>query len=326
MTKRALITGISGQDGAYLAKFLLGKGYRVKGVIRNNSSLSGLKALGIYEQVEIDLCDLESLSSLSDLIAEFSPHEIYNLSAQSSVYESFQKPLKTISYNVLSVLNLLEVVRKSSRRIKLYQASSSDMFGNSDILPITIDMPMRPESPYALSKISAHLSVVSYRESYDVFAVSGILFNHESILRSDNFFIKKIISESVDLYQGLRDQIYVGNLNIRRDFGYAPKYVEAMWLMLQNDIPKDYLICSGVSVSLKSIVRYIFNELGLDYGKVVVDEDLLRPREIYEIYGDNTKALEELGWEYSVDFFSVIKILLKHELEKRDIILSLDAL
>ena len=317
--KRALITGISGQDGAYLAQLLLNKGYTVIGIVRSySSSLENLKKINIKDDIEIVQSDLSDLSSVINLLTLYQPNEIYNLSAQSSVSISFKEPVGTISYNIISVLNILEAIKIVDNKIKFYQASSSDMFGNVDTLPITIDTQMKPISPYAVSKASSYWSIVCYRESYKLFVVSGILFNHESILRTKTFFIKKIISESVDIYLGLKKELYVGNIDIKRDFGYAPKYVEAMWLMLQQDIPKDYLICSGKSIKLRDIIEFIFDLLNISKDKIIVNKELCRPTEIKDIYGDNSLSKNELGWKYEVNFFDVLKGLVKDELENRE--------
>ena len=316
--KIAIITGINGQDGSYLAQFLLRKNYKVIGVVRSHlTSLKNLQHLNIKNKVNFVQSDLSSLLSVKSLIKKYHPDEIYNLSAQSSVSVSFKKPVETISYNTTSVLNILEAIRVADIKIKFYQASSSDMFGNIDDLPITINTQMKPISPYAVSKASSHWSVVCYRESYSLFAVSGILFNHESELRDERFFIKKVISESVDISLGLKDKLYVGNIDIKRDFGYAPKYVEAMWLMMQQEVPKDYVICSGESIKLRSIIEYVFNILSIPKNKILVDESLYRPAEIKDIYGDNTAAKKELSWNYSVNFFDILKGLIEIEIETR---------
>ena len=313
--KKAIITGISGQDGAYLARLLLSKGYEVIGIVRScTSSLNNLQSLNIESKVIIVQSDL---AAVINLIKEYQPNEVYNLSAQSSVSASFKEPIGTITYNTISVLNLLEAIKLVDNIVKFYQASSSDMFGNVDDLPITINTQMKPISPYAVSKASSHWSVSCYRESYNLFAVSGILFNHESKLRTNNFFIKKVISDSVDISLGIKDILYVGNIDIKRDFGYAPKYVEAMWLMLQQDTPKDYLICSGKSIKLRDIVEYVFGELNIPKNKIVVDDMLYRPTDIDDIYGDNVLAKGELQWNYDMSFFDVLKKLVEHEVISR---------
>lgn len=313
--KLAIITGISGQDGAYLSLLLLKKGYKVIGLTRNNhsSNLERLKFLQIERQITIGECDLLDLSSVINVINKYQPDEIYNLAAQSSVGLSFQQPIGTIQYNITSVLNLLEAIRLVSVNTKFYQASSSEMYGSVKNLPITLDTPMHPLSPYAISKASSHWTVVNYRESYGLFACNGILFNHESFLRGSNFFVKKVIRECIVNRNNPDWVLKVGNIEIKRDFGYSPKYVEAMWLMLQQESPTDFIICSGESISLKSIIEYVFKKLDIGIDKLFIDKDLFRPTDIMDIYGDNSSALNKLGWDYDLKFFDVIDLLLEQE-------------
>jgi GDPmannose 4,6-dehydratase len=324
--KRALITGISGQDGAYLSKLLLEKGYEVFGVTRSFKSLNtdALEYLGVKDAVQIEECDLTDLMCVNGIFRQFQPDEIYNLASQSSVGLSFAKPVETLNYNIVSVINILETIRTISPATKFYQASSSEMFGNVEQLPIREDSIINPASPYAISKAAAHWAVKNYRESYGLFACCGILFNHESYLRGPNFFVKKVIREAIKIKNEEQDVLKVGNLNIKRDFGYAPDYVVAMWKMLQQDIPGEYIICSGESIYLKQIVEYVFNYLGIDKSKIIVDEKLLRPNEIQDIYGDNTKAMEKLNWDYDKNFFEVLNILIEEEksnlTQKRDLL------
>ncbi len=312
---RAIITGANGQDGSYLAQFLLGKGYAVIAVLRaKTSNLENHRILDIDDQVIYASADLTNLPSVIELITQHQPTEIYNLAAQSSVSRSFHEPIDTISYNVVTLLNLLEAMRRVGGDIRLYHASSSEMYGNVDCLPITLNTQMRPASPYAVSKASAFWALSTYRESFDLKAASGVLFNHESILRPKTFFVKKVVAESVQNYLGRRQHLEVGNIDIRRDFGYAPEYVKAMWLMLQQPVQKDYIICSGRSILLRDIVTYVFEKLGIDECRVVVNQELVRPTDIDDIYGDNASAKEELGWQYAVNFFDVIDEMLAHEL------------
>lgn len=315
--KVALITGITGQDGAYLAQLLLHKGYKVIGLTRSyhQDNLKNLNYLGILNEVVIEDCDLSDITQILKLIQKYSPDEIYNLAAQSSVSLSFNQPIGTIHFNIISVLNLLEAIKmiNGQGNIRFYQASSSEMFGLVKNLPITENTVFHPLSPYAISKAAAHWLTVNYRESYGLFSCCGILFNHESFLRSDNFFVKKIIRESLRIKHNLQQDLKVGNIDIRRDFGYAKKYVEVMWLMMQQENPGDYLVCSGKSVSLRSIIEHVFTQLQLPFEKIIVDKNLYRPTDIEDIYGDNTKAKEVLKWEYNFDFFSVLDILLEEE-------------
>lgn len=316
MAKTALITGITGQDGAYLAKFLLEKGYSVVGLTRsyNQENLRGLTYLGIKDRITIKECDLLDLSNVISILSEFKPDEIYNLASQSSVGLSFSQPVGTINFNIVSVLNLQEAIRTVIPSAKFYQASSSEMFGNVQTLPISEFSVIHPTSPYAISKAAAHWSVVNYRESYGLFACCGILFNHESYLRSPNFFVKKVMQQAIKIQRGEQKVLKVGNLDIKRDFGYAPDYIKAMWLMLQKETPKDYVICSGQSVYLKDIVYYIFDKLNLDKNKIEIDKSLFRPNEIQNIYGCSEKAKKELAWQYDKNFFEVLDILIKEEI------------
>ena len=313
--KVAVITGVSGQDGAYLAQLLLSKGYKVVGIVRNlNQKFSGLEYLGIADKITVELCDLWEQASILRLLAKHQPDEIYNLAAQSSVGLSFEYPLETLKFNIISVLNFLETIRIFNPKIKFYQASSSEMFGVVSELPIKIDSPMHPLSPYAISKASGFWSVINYREAYGLHCCSGILFNHESYLRSSNFFVKKVITEGIKMKQNPGLTLKLGNLSVKRDFGYSPKYVEAMWLMLQQDVPKDYIICSGTSIKLEDIVNYVFQKLDLSTDRIIKDENLLRPTDIENIYGDNSASIKELNWDYSMNFYQVLDILLDEEI------------
>ena len=317
--KTAIITGVTGQDGAYLSEFLLEKNYKLIGLVRsyNDSKYKKLEYLNIKDKIIFEKVDLLDIVSIQNVIRKYGPDEIYNLAAQSSVGLSFQQPIGTINFNSMSVLYILEAIKNINKNIKFYQASSSEMYGKVDELPITEKTPMHPLSPYAISKASAHWITTNYRESYDLFAVNGILFNHESYLRTDNFFIKKLIKNAVDIRRGNKEILRLGNLNARRDFGYSPDYVKAMWLMLQEEIPEDFIICSGKSYSLKEIVDYVFESLDINTNKLKIDEELFRPVDIPDIYGDNSKAKEKLGWNYEKDFLDVLDILIEKELKNR---------
>jgi GDPmannose 4,6-dehydratase len=315
--KTALITGITGQDGAYLSELLLQKDYRVVGLTRsyNQTNFKSLHYLGILDQIVLEDCDLTDITQILKIIYKYKPDEIYNLAAQSSVSLSFNQPIGTIQFNIISVLNLLEAIKMANpiSQIKLYQASSSEMYGLVTDLPITETTVFHPLSPYAISKASAHWLAVNYRESYHLFTSCGILFNHESYLRSDNFFMKKVIHESLRIKYNLQSNLYVGNIDIKRDFGYAKKYVEAMWLMMQQEKADDYIIGSGKSVSLRNIIEYIFSCLNISAERLIIDKALYRPTDIIDIYGDNTKAKVKLDWDYSLDFFDVIDIMIEEE-------------
>lgn len=316
ITKTAIITGISGQDGAYLSKLLLEKGYKVVGTSRSilKGNFEKLHLLSIANQVVIEECDLLEPTIVIALISKYKPDEIYNLSAQSSVGVSFKQPIGTINFNIVSVLNLLEAIRIVKPDTRFYQASSSEMYGKVSNLPVKINTPMHPLSPYAISKASAHWIVINYRESYGLFSCNGVLFNHESFLRSSGFFVKKVISESVQNRSNPEWILKVGNIDIKRDFGYSPNYVEAMWLMLQVNTPNDFIICSGKSITLRSIIEYIFNKLNISLDRIVIDEELIRPTEIEDMYGDNSPAKKELGWNYNLDFFQILDVLIQQEI------------
>jgi GDPmannose 4,6-dehydratase len=311
----ALITGITGQDGAYLSRLLLQQGYRVVGLVRSsyNANLKKLRYLDILDKVELKECDLLDLSQIIKILNEYKPDQIYNLAAQSSVSLSFQQPIGTIQFNINSVVNLLEAIRLVKPDTKFYQASTSEMFGKIEELPISEDSKFHPLSPYAISKVAAHYITINYRESYKLFTCCGILFNHESYLRGENFFVKKVIQAALDIKHGARETLEVGNLEIKRDFGWSEKYVEAMWLMLQANEPEDYVISSGSSVWLKDIVNYVFDKLSLDRSLIRINPQFFRPTDIEDIYGTNEKVRRKLNWNYEMDFFTVLDKLVDEE-------------
>ena len=313
--KKAIITGITGQDGAYLSKLLLEKGYKVTGLIRSNygSNLSRLKYLDVLDSVELIECDLGDLSQVLNIISANRPAEIYNLAAQSSVSLSFQQPIGTINFNIQSVLNMLEAIRLLDPSIRFYQASTSEMFGKVNKLPITEESIVHPLSPYAISKVTGHYVCINYRESYNLYTSCGILFNHESFLRGENFFVKKLIKGAIDIVHGKREFLEFGNLDIKRDFGWSERYVEAMWLMLQQDKPDDYIISSGKSITLREIVYYVFERLNIDSSLIRINPSLFRPTEIEDIYGSNEKARSVLNWKYDMDFFEVLNLIIEEE-------------
>ncbi len=315
--KTALITGITGQDGAYLSKLLLEKGYRIIGLVRNINSFRsyGLAYLNILEDIEFEECNLQDFVSVVSLIKRIRPDEIYNLAAQSSVGASFKEPISTIQVNSQSLLLILESVRLLELPVKIYQASSSEMFGSVNKLPIDENSVMRPASPYAISKSTAFFASVFYRESYNIFISNGILFNHESFLRGNNFFIKKVINSSLKIKYGQLTELKLGNLSVKRDFGYAPEYVKAMHKMLQLDQADDFVICSGESILLRDIVYYVFDALAIEKSRIVEDKTLIRPNEIQDIWGDNTKAINKLGWNYNMSFFDVLDRLIEEEIQ-----------
>lgn len=308
---QAIITGISGQDGAYLAKDLLLQGIDVIGIVRSEqSSLNGLNYLGIKGEVKIIELNLENASAINKLIKITQPDYLFNLAAQSSVAESFKNPHSTILFNLHSTLNILEAIRSYSPDTRLYQATSSEMFGSVEELPICEKTLLNPKSPYAISKSACHDLVRNYRDSYNLHASSGILFNHESVLRREHFFIMKIIKSALDIHHGKKDVLEVGNIDIKRDFGFAPAYVKAMSKMVQMDTPDDYIICSGKSIALRSIIEHLFNLLGIDKDRIQINKKFLRPSEISDIYGDNSKAKAKLNWNYEMEFTDVIEEIL----------------
>jgi GDPmannose 4,6-dehydratase len=313
--KTAVITGITGQDGAYLSRLLLQKNYRVIGLIRSfyGSNLFRLKYLGLDNKIELLECDLQDLSQVIKIISAVNPDEIYNLAAQSSVSLSFQQPIGTIQFNINSVLNILEAIRLIKPSIKFYQASSSEMYGKIDSLPVNEETKFHPLSPYAISKVTAHHIAINYRESYNLFTCCGMLFNHESYLRGENFFTKKLIRGAIEIVNKKKDFLEFGNLFIKRDFGFSEKYVEAMWLMLQYEKPDDFMVCSGKSIFLHDIVYYVFDKLNIGREKIIINQTLFRPTEIEDIYGSNKKAKELLNWNYDLDFFNVLDLLIEEE-------------
>lgn len=315
MIKTAIISGITGQDGAYLAQLLLNENYKVIGLTRssNKFNINGFKYLAIADKVIIEECDLLDFSSIIKILLKYKPNEFYNLAAQSSVNVSFEQPIGTINYNTQSVLNILESIRVLTIDTKVYQASSSEMYGEVASLPVNEKTPLHPLSPYAISKASGYWIGVNYRESFKIYCANGILFNHESYLRGSNFFVKKVIRTSLNIKNGSQKELRVGNIDIKRDFGFAPDYVKAMWLSLQQDKADDYIICSGTSIYLREIINYTFDYLGINRNKLIEDYTLFRPTEIENIFGDNSKAKSILNWKYDKSFFNVLDILINEE-------------
>lgn len=321
MNKKAIIIGITGQDGAYLAKLLLEKEYKVYGITRDilDYNEENLKYLGIQHSIEmIELSSFDK-ERIIKVLKKIKPAEVYNLSAQSSVGYSFTDPFSTLNYNILSVLNWLDAIKTTDNRIRFYQASSSEMFGNvpAEDLPLRETLTFHPASPYGVSKAAAHWLVVNYRESHQIFAACGILFNHESPLRGKNYVVKKIINSAVKIKMGLQNgPLLLGNLAVKRDWGYAPEFVKAMWLMLQQDKPGDFLICSGNVMALKDLAERAFELVGLDFNTHVKhDSSLLRPVDLEIIHGDNSKAKSQLGWVYDMTNDDLIKTLIRDEME-----------
>ena len=316
----AIITGITGQDGAYLAELLISKGYKIIGVVKDSTNInkSRLEYLSVVDQIEWQQCKLTDENDVKKLLEKYKPTEFYNLAAQSSVSKSYQDPILTLSFNTLSVATILECIRQTDKTIKFYQASSSEMCGNVNSLPITENSTLYPVSPYAVSKCTSFWLTVNYRESFDMFCTSGISFNHESYLRNENFIIKKVLNTAFEILEGKKETLELGNIDIKRDFGYAPKYVEAMYLMMQHKTPDHYILASGKSISLKEVVFYIFDKLNISRDKIIVNKDLFRPNEIMDIYGDSSKAKKILNWEYEISFFDVLDIIIDESIENRN--------
>jgi GDPmannose 4,6-dehydratase len=316
MKKKALITGITGQDGSYLAEFLLKKDYDIVGLVRR-SSTPGLTRIGpILDRISLVSGDLTDESSLISIIETARPDEVYNLAAQSFVPASWDQPIFTSDVTAIGVLRLLEAIRAVNPRIKFYQASSSEMFGKAQEVPQTEKTPFYPRSPYGVSKVYGHWITVNYRESYGMFACSGILFNHESPRRGFEFVTRKITRAVARIKQGLDRELFLGNLDSRRDWGFAGDYVEAMWLMLQKDEPDTYVISSGQTHSVREFVDAAFNCVGLDYREYVkVDQKFFRPAEVDLLLGNPAKAEQELGWKPKVSFEDLVKMMVEHDLE-----------
>ena len=317
MSKTAIITGITGQDGAYLSKFLLEKGYKVVGLLRSKmySNLERVEYLGIADKIKFEECDLLDVAHLIRILQSYHPNEIYNLAAQSSIALSFNQPSTTLHFNTISVLNFLEAIKIIDNRIRFFQACSSAIYGSPPKLPVTISTELHPKDIYAISKTSAYWITINYRKLHGLFACNGILFNHESYLRSSGFIIKKVISEAMKIKhkKNKKKKIFMGDLEIHRDLGYAPKYVEAMWLMLQNSAPKDYLICSGKTVYLKEVVKHILEKTGLPLSCLGSDPTLYRPSDIKKMYGSNKEIKKDLGWKYDLSFYDVVDMMIQEE-------------
>ena len=317
MAKRALITGITGQDGSYLAELLLDKGYEVVGMIRRSSAPNTWRIEHILDRITLKPADLLDQLSLLRLIDEVRPHEIYNLAAMSFVPASWEQPMLTGEFNSQGVTRMLDAVRQVDSSIHFYQASSSEMFGKVREVPQTELTPFYPRSPYGVSKVFAHYITVNYRESYNLFAVSGMLFNHESPRRGLEFVTRKVTDGVARIKLGLGDTLKIGNLDAHRDWGFAGDYVRAMWLMLQQDRAEDYVIATGVSHSVKELIEIAFARVGLDWQKhVKVDQALLRPAEVDHLLGDPSKAKRELGWTPQVSFKQLVEMMVDADIER----------
>jgi GDPmannose 4,6-dehydratase len=325
MTKRALITGITGQDGSYLTEFLLAKNYEVHGVIRRSSSFNTARLDSIYKDPHcpdthllLHYGDLTDPQNLTNLVLEVEPDEIYNLGAQSHVRVSFDTPLYTMQATGAGTLHILEAARQLGKRreVRVYQASSSEMFGDAVETPQTETTPFRPQSPYACAKVYAFHQTVNYRRAYDMYASNGIMFNHESPRRGETFVTRKITRAATRIKLGLQDKLYLGNLDAKRDWGYAKDYVQAMWLILQHGEPDDFVIATGQVKSIRDFLDHAFGYLDLDWHEYVeIDPRYFRPSEVNQLLGDYSKAKRLLGWEPQINFKQLVEIMIDADIK-----------
>ena len=315
--RTALITGLTGQDGAYLADFLLTQGYRVVGMVRRSSTENFERIEHLPGRVEICQADLLDQLSLINLLRQVRPQEVYNLASQSFVPTSFEQPVLTAEFTALGVTRMLEAVRLVDREIRFYQASSSEMFGKAQEVPQTERTPFHPRSPYGVAKVYGHWITVNYRESYGLFACSGILFNHESPRRGKEFVTRKVTDGVARIKRGLADKLSLGNLEARRDWGYAGDYVEAMWRMLQQPTPDDYVIATGQTHPVRELCEIAFAHAGLDWQEhVIVDPTFVRPAEVDLLLGDASKANRVLGWQPKVSFRQLIEMMVDADMAR----------
>ena len=313
--KTALITGVTGQDGSYLAEFLLSQGYRVVGMVRRTSTETVGRISHLLDDIELVHGDLLDQNSLIDIVARFQPDEVYNLAAQSFVPTSWQQPVLTGEFTALGVTRVLEALRISKPDARFYQASSSEMFGKVVEVPQTESTPFYPRSPYGVSKVYGHWITINYRESYDLFAVSGILFNHGSPRRGLEFVERKVTYGVARIKEGLTDQLMLGNLDARRDWGFAGDYVRAMWMMLQRDTPEEFVISTGVTRTVQELCEIAFSAAGLDWrNHVEIDPKLLRPAEVDLLVGDPARANTDLGWTPEVSFEQMIEEMVRSDI------------
>jgi GDPmannose 4,6-dehydratase len=312
----ALITGITGQDGSYLAELLLEKGYEVHGMVRRSSTETFQRLEGIRDDIVLHTGDLLDQRSLVDVLRECEPEEIYNLAAMSFVAASWSQPVLTAEFSAVGVTRMLEAMREVAPEARFYQASSSEMFGKVREVPQNEQTPFYPRSPYGVAKCYGHFITVNYRESYDLFACSGICFNHEGPRRGLEFVTRKVTHGAAAIKLGLQHELALGNLDAERDWGYAKDYVEAMWLMLQQDEPEDFVIATGEAHSVRELLDVAFAHVGLDPGKHVrIDPRFLRPAEVEHLIGDYSKAREMLGWEPRTSFEELVRLMVDADLE-----------
>ena len=317
MTPRALITGITGQDGSYLAELLLEKSYEVHGMVRRSSEEKYERIGHLRDRIKLHQGDLLDQFSIAALLEEIEPHEVYNLGAQSFVPTSWNQPVLTGEFTGLGVTKMLEAIRHTQSKARFYQASSSEMFGMVRQVPQNEETPFYPRSPYGVAKVYGHHITINYRESFGIYAVSGILFNHESPRRGLEFVTRKVTNGAARIKLGLQDRLGIGNLDAKRDWGFAGNYVDAMWRMLQQDQPEDYVIATGKTHSVRDVCEIAFARLGLDWRKYVhVDPALVRPAEVDLLIGDASKAKKKLGWEAKVQLKELIEMMVDSDLEK----------
>ncbi|HMC54464.1 MAG TPA: GDP-mannose 4,6-dehydratase [Gemmatimonadaceae bacterium] len=313
----ALITGITGQDGSYLAEFLLQKGYKVVGVVRRSSTTPYERIAHLVDKVDLVSADLLDQTSLTDVVHDYQPEEIYNLAAQSFVQTSWSQPVLTGEFTALGVTRMLEAMKKAAPKARFYQASSSEQFGKVHESPQRETTPFYPRSPYGVAKVYGHWITVNYRESFGLYAVSGILFNHESPRRGLEFVTRKVTDAVARIKMGLAKEVRLGNLDARRDWGFAGDYVEAMWMMLQQPEPDDYVISTGDTRSVRELCELAFSHAGLDYQKYVVqDPKFFRPAEVDLLVGDPSKALKKLGWRPRVTFTQLVAMMVDADLAR----------
>ena len=332
---KALITGITGQDGAYLAKLLLSKDYEVHGLVRRSSSFNTARIDNLISEhspenrFQLHYSDLLDSSSITNLINSINPDEIYNLAAQSHVSVSFENPIYTTQVGTLGSITILEALKHSEKRIKFYQASSSEMFGGSSVEILNESSVFNPKSPYGASKVFAHDITKIYRDSYNIFGVNGILFNHESPLRGETFVTRKISKAVGRITTGIQEKLTLGNLDASRDWGYVKDYVQGMWLMMQHENPEDWVLATGVTKTVREFAIEAFNHVNLNWEDfVLTSEKYLRPNEVDYLLGDSSKARKELKWKPSVDFSGLVKIMVEHDIKeaKKDLALLKDNL
>lgn len=315
--RRALITGITGQDGSYLAELLLEKGYEVYGIVRRASTETFERITHIKDKITLVQGDLTDQVSLIEILRDIQPREIYNLAAMSFVPTSWKQPILTGDVTALGVTRVLEAIRVVDKSIRFYQASSSEMFGHVQETPQTEKTPFYPRSPYGVAKLYGHWITVNYRESYDLFAVSGILFNHESPRRGLEFVTRKVTNGVARIKQGLQSDLRLGNLEAKRDWGFAKDYVHAMWLMLQQDAPDDYVVSSGRTHTVRDMCEVAFGRVGLDWRKFVVEApEFFRPAEVHLLLGDAAKARAKLGWKPDTSFEQLIELMVDADMER----------